>query len=103
MKPLVFNLKSGVGRVMSIVLWIALLVVIALDLWVLYDSWSIVNAIDTGPAPIQVSRLARINFTLYDEVVKRIEQSTEEIKLSAEQGKFVGPQNPFGIPADEGK
>lgn len=103
MKPLVFNLKSGVGRFMSMVLWVGLFVVIALDVWVVYDSWSIVNAIDTGPAPIQVSRLARINFTLYDEVVKRLEQSTEEVKLSAEQGKFVGPQNPFGLPAEEEK
>ena len=101
MKPLSSHLKFGVNYSISVLLWFALGVVILFDLWVVYNSWSIVHAIDTGPAPIQVSRLARINFTAYDEAVKRLEVSSPDISISPTEGKFVGPQSPFGLPAEK--
>jgi hypothetical protein len=93
MKPITFNFKPK--TYVPILFWIALFVVIGLDLSVLFGSWSVINSIDTAPAPIQVSRLARINFTSYEEVVKRLELSGEE------QVNLGNIASPFGLPAEK--
>ncbi len=83
------NLWARVKNNKAAFLWAALIIVFIFDGFVVKRSISIINsAKNTAPPPINKS--VRINFSLYDKVLTKLQgQQTYEFSIT--------PNNPFGL------
>ncbi len=83
------NLFGNVGPLLVI----ALIALVALEVWVVKNSASIILAANAKPTGVTLVTGERVNFTSYNEVVKRIQDAGVFL---AEPGN---PPNPFTVVA----
>src|SRR5438128_2694377 len=85
------KLISLFSRSISAAFWAALVVVVLLELWVVKGSFDIILSTKNTPAA-SPSRQVRINFSVYDQILKRLQSA------DSYQPQPVTTPNPFGSP-----
>lgn len=86
------NISSIYGKAkqnVSVVLLAALIILLLMEAWTIKGSWAVLAA-SKDATLIVPPRLVRINFTVYDSIVKRVENS------AAYDPKPFIYRNPFG-------
>lgn len=77
-----------------IVFWVALAIVIVLDLWVMQKGVNVALEAKNNPAPDALNQTVRVSFPAFNEVLKKVEANTSYT---------VPPLNigsPFGLPPE---
>ena len=73
--------------------WVALLIVLLMELWVLQRAVSVALNARNNPAPEVFGQTVRVNFSTFNDVLKEVEGSSNYFPEPAVDG------NPFGLPA----
>lgn len=89
------NISARFKRSSTAVFWAALIVLIILEVMVLRRSVAIALSLRKPPPAPLPNRSVRVNFSAYDEVIKRIE-SGQQGGLQNLQSLPVIPAEPFG-------
>ncbi len=78
-----------------VLFWIALVIVILLELWVIQKVVSVALDAKNNPAPDALNQTVRVYFPAFNEVLKKVDENTN---YSAQS---VNGLSPFGLPPQD--
>lgn len=89
------DIKLIIKQKTYVLFWIALVVVILLDLWVLQKVVNVALDAKNNPAPEALNQTVRVYFPAFTEVLKKVEVNTNYV------AQPVNGQSPFGLPPQD--
>lgn len=98
MKNVKFTLKDVkliLKQKTYVLFWVALVIVMLLDLWVLQKVVNVALDAKNNPAPDALNQTVRVFFPAFDDVLKKVETNTSYV------AQPVNGLSPFGLPPQD--